>query len=70
MVKGDVLTHSPHQSRREAWDILGAALGCLRKQRRYFKTGRKKSQTNKQLSVGHDRLETYYQAGQQDAWLY
>lgn len=44
MVKGDVFTHSPHQSRREAWDIPGAALGCLRKQRRYFKTrGEKKA---------------------------
>lgn len=30
---------------------------------------KKKSQTNKPLSVGNDRLERYYEAGQQDAWL-
>lgn len=65
-----VFTQSPHQSKG---DIPGAALGCLRKQRRYFKTREKKNfkkrRTNKHLSIGNDRLERYYQAGQQDVWL-
>lgn len=34
-------TQSPHQSKG---DIPGAALGCPRKQRRYFKTRAKKNQ--------------------------
>lgn len=50
MENGDVFTQSSHQSKGEAWDTPGGALGYLRKQGRYFKTRRRKKKKAKPIN--------------------